>query len=91
MIGALQFTEIKSGNRHLSLLIFAVKTMLWVFIYCNIIRIEIALFRPSIRPHSMQVRIVLLSLNLIATQGLFMIAILIAESVIKAIIDLQTH
>jgi hypothetical protein len=39
----------------------------------------------------MQVRIVLLSLNLIATQGLFMIAILIAESVIKAIIDLQTH
>jgi hypothetical protein len=65
--------------------------MLWVFIYCNIMRIEIALFRPTIRPHPMQVRIILLSLNLIVTQGLLMIAFFIADSVIKAIIDLQTH
>jgi hypothetical protein len=54
-------------------------------------RIEIALFRPTIRPHPMQVRIILLSLNLIVTQGLLMIAFFIADSVIKAIIDLQTH
>jgi hypothetical protein len=39
----------------------------------------------------MQVRIILLSLNLIVTQGLLMIAFFIADSVIKAIIDLQTH
>ena len=43
MIGALQFAQVKSGNENLSLLIFLTKVMLWVFIYCNVSRLEIAL------------------------------------------------
>jgi hypothetical protein len=91
MIGALQFAQIKSGNENLWLLIFLAKVMLWMFIYCNISRLEIALFRPTIRPQSLRLRIVLMSLNLVVAQGLFMIAFFISDSVIKAIIDLQTR
>ena len=54
-------------------------------------RVEIALFRPAIRPKSLWVRLVLMSLNFAVVIGLFWVGILIAASVLKAIIDLQTR
>jgi hypothetical protein len=91
MIGALQFAAIKSGNKNLPVLIFVIKAMLWLFLYCNVMRVEISLFRPTTLPNSAHMRIFWMFLNLIVAQGLFLVAILISDSVIQAIIDLQTR
>jgi predicted Abi (CAAX) family protease len=65
--------------------------MLFIFIYGNVTRLEIALFRPIIHPEPLRVRIFWMSLNLAVVLGLFLIAFFIIDSVIKAIIDLQTR
>jgi hypothetical protein len=91
MIGALQFAGIRSGSEALWALIFLSKAMLWIFIYCNVMRLDIALFRPMSLPEHLRGRILWMSLNLAVTQGLFLMAFFITDSVIKAIIHLQTR
>jgi hypothetical protein len=92
MIGALEFAATKSGNKGLTVIVFGIKAMLWIYLFYSVKRIELAVDRTLFRLRSNSRWFnVLLPFNLVVTLGLFVVALLISNSVIKAIVELQTH
>jgi hypothetical protein len=89
MIAALQFAYIKSGNKSLSIMLIIIKIMLWIFLYCNVMRLDYIFFSPERIPVRIGTSVIFAVLNIIVVQGLFIGGIFLSDAVIKAIVDLQ--
>jgi hypothetical protein len=89
MIAALQFAYIKSGNKSLSILLIIIKIMLWIFLYCNVMRLDYLFFSPARMPVRIGASVIFAVLNVIVIQGLYIGGIFLSDAVIKAIVDLQ--